>query len=81
MASDVTKQAFHEHYRAEREKPGYHPCLVKRSDDWLSETLNLSKEQECNIVLLGVSCHRLNPGLCQKYFRLKATPPVLNITS
>ncbi len=49
-------------------------AFVKRSDDWLSEILNLSKEQECNMVLLGIGCHRLNPGLCQKYFRLKSDP-------
>lgn len=49
-------------------------AFVKRSDDWLSEILNLSKEQECNMVLLGIGCHRLNPGLCQNYFRLKSDP-------
>ncbi len=49
-------------------------AFVKRSDDWLSEILNLSKEQECNMVLLGIGCHRLSPGLCQRYFRLKSDP-------
>ncbi len=49
-------------------------AFVKRSDDWLSEILTLSKELECNMVLLGIGSHRLNPGLCQKYFRLKSDP-------
>lgn len=75
MASDVYQNKLFTSIIERREKSRVTiRAFVKRSDDWLSETLNLSKEQECNIVLLGVSCHRLNPGLCQKYFRLKSDP-------
>lgn len=75
MANDVYQNRLFTSIIEKREKSRVTiRAFVKRSDDWLSEILNLSKEQECNMVLLGIGSHRLHPGLCQKYSRLKNDP-------
>ncbi len=48
--------------------------FVKRSRDHVSDILKTSKEQSCNLVLLGIDFHRFNPALWQKYYRLKSNP-------
>ncbi len=75
MASDIYQNKLFTSIIERREKSRVIiRAFVRRSNDWLSEILNLSKEQECNMVLLGIDCHRLNPYLCQRYFRLKSDP-------
>lgn len=48
--------------------------FIKHSSDHVSDILKTSKEQDCNLVLLGVDFHRFTPGLWQKYYRLKNNP-------
>lgn len=48
--------------------------FVKHSRNQVSDILKVSKEQECNLVLLGINFHRFTPSLWQKYYRLKNNP-------
>ncbi len=48
--------------------------FIKHSRDRVHDILKTSKEQGCNLVLLGIDFQRFNPALWQKYYRLKNNP-------
>lgn len=48
--------------------------FVKKYDDYPSEIIKTSKEQNSNLILIGVSNNELNPTKLQKYNRLKSNP-------
>lgn len=48
--------------------------FVKPSIEYVPDILKTSKEQNCNLVLMGVDFQRFTPLLWQKYYRLKSNP-------
>ncbi|WP_298650827.1 hypothetical protein [uncultured Proteiniphilum sp.] len=48
--------------------------FIKASDDHHADIMKISEEQNCNLVLLGVSNSDFHPGLIKKYSQLKNDP-------
>lgn len=75
MESDVYKNKVLTNLIEKGEKnPITIRTFVKKSEDWVSDILNTAKEQESDLVLMGINFQELNPSLWQKYYRLKSNP-------
>lgn len=79
--NDIYQKAF-EHDRPEEkdEKSEKNKVTIRTfniiSDDYINEILNHSKEQNSNLVVVGVNNENLTPEIYQKYIKLKSDPTI-----
>lgn len=79
--NDIYQKAF-EHDKPEEkdEKSEKNKVTIRTfniiSDDYINEILNHSKEQNSNLVVVGVNNENLTPEIYQKYIRLKSDPTI-----
>ena len=79
--NDIYQKAF-EHDKPEEkdEKSEKNKVTIRTfniiSDDYINEILNHSKEQNSNLVVVGVNNENLTPEIYQKYIKLKSDPTI-----